>query len=88
MFVSQAHFVICDTVHAELRLRMQNYLETLNMFRNCFENNDETLTMETCVTKLIDAYKGDIDILQFKEGLIRFLEYAREKGVESVYDNN
>ena len=65
MFVSQAHFVICDTVHAELRLRM-----------------------ETCVTKLIDAYKGDIDILQFKEGLIRFLEYAREKGVESVYDNN
>ena len=40
--------------------------------------------METCATKLMDAYKDDIDILLFKEKLIHFF-YAIESGVENVH---
>ena len=64
---------------------MQNYLAIHTMFRNFFKDSDETTIMETCVTKLKDAYKDNIDILLFKEALIHFLEYTEEEGIKSVH---
>ena len=84
LFVTETFIVICDTVYAELCRRMEKYSETLNMFSIFFENSNET-TMETCLTKLIDAYKDDIDIFLFKEEIQHFLENAKEEGIKSPH---
>ena len=81
LFFSKTYFVICDTVRAELCRGMHDYLETLNMFRILFDDNDKTPTMETCNTEFVDAYKDDFGILLLKEEELMHFMRIRKRNI-------
>lgn len=85
-FIVNTLNVICDKLSAELNRRLQIYDENFNMFKIFFIKSLPENEFNSCIDRIIEVYKNDIDVETFRDELIQFLAYVNEENIISAAD--
>lgn len=85
-FIVNTLNVICDKLSADLNGRLQIYEENFNMFKIFFIESLPENELNSCIDRIIEIYKNDIDVETFRDELIQFLAYVNEENIISAAD--